>query len=645
MRAVFERNLERLRARHPALAEAAAGACSAAIEAHRTRSGELTLTESGILLGSGYDPVTEGRWLADQADPSSADLLVAIGLGLGHHIEAFRERASCPVLAYEPSPARLRALFEARDLSSLIEADEVHWAVDPADLGALFRQLYVPGIRIRPLIHPAIAQLDPTGVREAVERIARAKNSSDLAAATRARMSGAWADLTAHNGAAVLDTTPFSRLRDSLCGMPAVVAAAGPSLEKQLPLLAEAAGRVAVIAIGQSLRALRRAGIAPDLVHVTESQDVSHQLELAGAVESEHLVVLPSSHPSLFRLPVRARFVATPATNPLAQWLGRTMGFEDWIGGGTTVAHSAVRLAAALGADPILLIGQDLAFTDGRIYARGSAYDMAGIRRDADGRLLYTRVREKAALFGTSSAHADERLVDVVYVDGWRGERIPTSRAYASFLDGYSELARELEADGTRLLNCTEGGARIPGLTHVPFAEALAACGPPPLDPKSVIRNAHDEGPQGNRKALADAIDSARRILQKIESNLASARRERRRAHQSGGGPRQIPALRALARSQRHIDRLVRTLPWLDVLCAAELHGLAVDQRIERRHEPDLDAALADADRMLAITEAAVQRARELLGRLSKAVAEQEVADVARETALDAPCDAESVAS
>jgi len=644
LRAVFERNLERLRARNPALAEAVTSSCSSAIEAHRARSGELTLIESGILLGSAYDPVSEGRRFAEQADPSSAGLLVAVGVGLGHHIEAFRELAGCPVLAYEPSPVRLRALCETRDLAALLEAEDVHWASDPANLGVLFSQLYIPGIRIRPLIHPAIAQLDPTGIREAIEKIARTKNSSDLAAATRARMSGAWAELTARNGAAVLDATPVSRLRNAFRGMPAVVAAAGPSLEKQLPLLAEAAGRVVVIAIGQSLRALRRAGIAPDLVHVTESQDVSHQIELAGAVESEHLVLLPSSHPSLFRLPVRARFVATPETNPLAQWLARTMGIEEWIGGGTTVAHSAVRLAAALGADPILLIGQDLAFTDGKIYARGTAYDMAGIRRDQDGRLLYTRVREKAALFGATSAHADERPVDVVFVEGWRGERIPTSRAYASFLDGYSDLARELAANGTRLLNCTEGGARIPGLRHTPFTDALAACDSRPLDPKTLVRNVADEGSQGNREALGKAIASAHRLLGKIESSIAAARRERRRVRTSGGGSRHLTALRALARCQRRTDRLVRSLPWLDSLCAAELHVLAVDHRLERRKEADVDAALADADRMLGISEAAVRRARELLRRLAPSVPGQGIAATARNAAVDARRDAERVA-
>lgn len=640
MHAVFERNLARLRGRHPELAETTTNACVEAIAMHPARSGAVTLADSGILLGSRYDPVAEGRRLAEQADPASADLLVAVGVGLGHHIEAFRELAGCPALVYEPSPARLRALCSARDLSALLVAEHVEWAEDPADLAARFLQRYVPGTQIRLLIHPAVAQLEPAGVREAVERIARAKNSADLAAVTRAQMSSAWAELTAHNGAAILDTVSCARLRNAFRGMPAVVAAAGPSLEKQLPRLAEASGRVVVIAIGQSLRALRRAGIEPDLVHVTESQDVSHQIELAGAVERENLVVLPSSHPSLFRLPVRARFVATPASNPFAQWLGRTAGVEDWIGGGTTVAHSAVRLAAALGADPILLIGQDLAFTDGRIYARDTAYDMAGIRHDPDGRLLYTRVREKAALFGTASTCADERPVDAVFVEGWAGGRVPTSRAYASFLDGYADLAREVEASGSRLLNCTEGGARIPALLQLPFADALAGCAPQRLDPKAVLRNAHEQGPARNPKALAAAIDSAQRTLDRIEASIARARRQRQRARQGGRGPRSVAALRAFARAQRHVDRLTRTLPWLDALCAAELHHLAVDRQAPRGDEPELDAAIGEAGRLLEITESAVQRGRELLRRLPRETAARETAvsagDVARDPWRDA---------
>lgn len=62
-----------------------------------------------------------------------------------------------------------------------------------------------------------------------------------------------------------------------------------------------------------------------------------------------------------------------------------TAGRKGWTFGGSTVAHGAVSLAAALGASPIVLIGQDLAYTDGRHYAKGSAYDQVTIKIGEDG--------------------------------------------------------------------------------------------------------------------------------------------------------------------------------------------------------------------------------------------------------------------
>ncbi|MGH0033723.1 MAG: motility associated factor glycosyltransferase family protein [Myxococcota bacterium] len=615
--AVSEQAISDLARRNPALAESLTHTNLRDIEVRAARSGAVTLADRGILLGSAYDPVAEATRQAEAESPEEADLLVAVGVGLGHHIEAFQGAARCPVLVYEPSAARLRALLDCGALSGLIARDDVHWAHDLDDLARRFGALYTAGSRVRTWVHPAVARLDPEPVRTSLERLKRAKDASDLTAVTRVKMSAAWAELTVANSAELVATPSFARLAGAFPGVPAVVAAAGPSLERQLPRLAGIADRVLVIAIGQSLRALRGAGIEPDLVHVIESQDVAHQIECAGSPERENLVLGPSVNPSLFRLPVRSRFVATPVTNPLAQWLAGSWGEDEWFGGGSTVALGAVRLAAALGADPILLVGQDLAFTEGRCYATGTAYDMLSLRRDEDGRLLYTNVRGKATLFGNADAHAPERPVDVVMVDGWDGEPVATSKSYASFIDQYSAMGRHLSERGVRLVNCTEGGARIPGLEHRAFADETRDLPAAPHDARERIGRLHDTAPERDEAAPLRAIQEAHRTLANIDAELRRARRLAKRADAARGPVRDLAPLRALARSQRRLHRMTGELPWLDGLIAAELQRVAVETSKERADDDDLATALAKISRLVETTGAGVRAGRELLERLT----------------------------
>ena len=99
------------------------------------------------------------------------------------------------------------------------------------------------------------------------------------------------------------------------------------------------------------------------------------------------------------------------------------------------MAQGAVGMAQMLGCNPIALIGQDLAFTDGRAYAKGTAYDFVEVAMKEDGNCRFDGMNEKAAILKESAPHpenggmADQR---VVWVDAWEeGEKVPTWRAYA----------------------------------------------------------------------------------------------------------------------------------------------------------------------------------------------------------------------
>jgi len=606
---------ERLETRHAALAERVRCADASALEIVESRRGARTLRQAGVQLASPYDPNREAEQVVAGVE-SGADLVVLVGLGLGHAVEVLLARGVRQVLVFEPDPARLRAALELRPDAAWVEDERVHWASQPEEAAELFTSLYAPGLSSTACVWPPIQRLEPDVVRDVLRLVAQRKRVRDVNTMTHLKMGALWAHISAENASALASTPGFSNLEGLFRGRAAVVAAAGPSLDQQLPLLAEYADRLVIIAIGQTLSALRAAGIEPDLVHVLESQDVSHQIVRAGDLTRVALVLAPSAHPALFALPVGARFAAYPSTNPLGRWIGEALGEDQVHGGGATVAQSAVRLAAGLGCDRIALVGQDLAFTGGRIYGAGTAYDMLELE-ERDGQLLYTRVQEKTALFEGVEA-PDEIPVDTVWVEGWDGQPVATSHAYATFIEGYRLMGSELATEGVRLVNCTEGGARIPELEHARLRDFLAERPLSQLAAGEVVRRVARETPVAEPGLPARLAGRAHAALDRLDRLARRGLDRTRTARRTSAGSqrKQVEVLKSVARAQKAMRKATGSLPWLDVFVQAELcsHGLEL-HRQEAGGGPA--EALDEAQVLFETTRKAVARARQVAERLA----------------------------
>ena len=606
-RPVYEQNRVALARRNPALAALLDAESGDGVDLVAGPRGGTSLRERGVLLGSAYDPRRDGERLAEQMSEAPADILVAIGFGLGEQIEAWLARESATLIVHEPSPARLKAALSRLSIVELLKTHrDFHVTTDLDQFTAILAARYVPGLCIRVFPHPAVLRLDPKGVAAAVERTKRVKDATDTRISTSVSQLMPWAFITAGNGRRIAESAHFGRTAGLFAGKPAVVAAAGPSLDKQLPLLRAHRDRVVVIAIGQTLKALRRGGIEPDLVHVLESKDVSQQLTGAGETSELIVALTPDAHPAIYDVPARAIFTATTGSSPMGGWIAKATGETRFTMGGGTVAQGAVGLAVMMGCSPILLIGQDLAFTEGRAYAKDSAYDFVQVEFGADGTCALTEMNQKAALINDPARVATRDKADkgrVVWVDGWNeGERVPTWRAYAAFIEQYREIGIGLAQRGFRLVNCTEGGARIPMVDHRPFREMLVGLPEEILDARSRLLSVYDASPRHTLADYADAIRSGRRRLDELEKEVDRARRferdMRERIAFARGEQQQIELLRGIARCEKRIREQLERASWLDALVQPEIHAAVAAQRRSERREPSLED-LADESRFL----------------------------------------------
>ncbi len=618
----FRQNLARIRRHSPGVAaqleETQLGPQS---ELLASREGAPTARFDGIQLASAYDPKREGERLAEEMNRAPADLMVAVGFGLGYHLEAYRRLNPCPILVFEPSLERLRLAFEARPAMTLLESD-VKLEFDTEKLPRLFSRFYTSGLRVQVFVHPTALQLDGEAVQRAVSTIARSKETRDILVRTKVKMSETWAQATVANLGNLVRHPGLSALNGKFRGVPAVVVAAGPSLDKQIPLLKENADRLLIIAIGQSLRSLREAGITPDLVHIVESQNVSHQITCAGESSDVNLVVVPSAHPEIFEIPVRSRYVAYVAANPLGCFIGSFLGERKWMNSGGTVAQTAVYLAASLGANPVVLLGQDLAFSEGRIYAKQSAYEDVGFETNDEGKFIYTNLERKHALFGKEAIKA--RYTDLIWVEGWDGKPVPTNLHYSSFREGYRDLGVVCRMNGVDVINCTEGGAKIPGLDHRRFAEVLETCPVTPVDGRAIIQDAYDAHQVGDVSEFQEEIRHARRHLRDLEreadAGLSLAEAAPRKLRMATAPQAKIDILRRIARPEKRIRKQAAAVSWIDALVQSGIFEVIASTMRVDAQQPTPERAVDEARALFEATKNGVERARELLDQLDAGI-------------------------
>jgi len=154
-----------------------------------------------------------------------------------------------------------------------------------------------------------------------------------------------------------------------LDGMPAVLVGAGPSLDRNLPLLERLKGRAFILGVDTVAEVLTANGIPFDAVISVDPQPVSIT-HFCGDDFPAPLVFLPSTHPSVVESGRGRRFLMLKDSHSFfgpAQHLLEDRGVST---AGGSVSCIALDLLIKMGADPIGFMGQDFAFPKGMPYNR-----------------------------------------------------------------------------------------------------------------------------------------------------------------------------------------------------------------------------------------------------------------------------------
>lgn len=375
---LFEANLAVLRLRHPEAARRLEGLAGQADQGYwsPTRSGAVTVRRQGALLASSFDPAAEAaRAVPDWAE---ADFAVLPGIGAGYLAEAVAARyPDLPVVVAEEDPVWLAEVLNHRDVTGLLSHPPVVLLLgpDPGVLGQFLMPLACRTVEV--LFWRPLERVCGPWRNRLAEQVVQAQAQARVNLATYRRFAPLWRRNLAKNEAQGSRLRPLSALAGWASGLPAVIAAAGPSLAERFSWMRQQRQRFLLIAVDTSWPALSAQGLEPDVLVILDGQYWNAR-HVDKPLPSRTLVVTEwIGPPRAFRLAPGKTYVAASSVPFLRARESALWGELGSLPSGGSVATAAWSLALLLGCREVAFAGLDLGYPRGLTHVPGSQFEEA----------------------------------------------------------------------------------------------------------------------------------------------------------------------------------------------------------------------------------------------------------------------------
>jgi hypothetical protein len=170
------------------------------------------------------------------------------------------------------------------------------------------------------------------------------------------------------------NATPLNSYEKINKGIPAIIVSAGPSLDKNLAEMMKYKTKVEkyfIIAGSRTLKAMMENEIKPDMVVSIDPVDANYDMMKDYLKENIPLAFYEYSNRYLVRdYKGEKVYLSTLLSNTIAE-------LDDLKGtySGGSVAHTCIDIANIMGCSPIILVGQDLAFTYDKHHSDSAIFD------------------------------------------------------------------------------------------------------------------------------------------------------------------------------------------------------------------------------------------------------------------------------
>ena len=410
---------------------------------------KVELDQKSCMLHSTYDIEREVREMFSAVD-EDVEGLVVVGMGLWHckaHIlDSFKNLRQ--LIVVEPDLNVFRAALYSVDMTWLAgQKIDINLIVNRGEeetISLIFNVLQSKSILKVDFICSLSYRNLYSGYFEAVHRgFAVQFRNFTMNYATVNLFFYQWAKniLTNYRHKAIPVTKFINRFED----IPIIIVSAGPSLNYTMQYLKKLRDRAVIIAVGSAIRILDSNGIVPHFRMAADGGENEGKIFDGIDTGNAPLIFADTLYREILKKyqGEKIRMVLSPGS--LDQYIFKALyGDLPLIQSGFSIANIALDLVLKLGAKKIILMGQDLSYTEGSLYANGSW------KQDED---------------------IDFEKTRYIKTTNTLGETVYTDRPFLGMRDLFEGLIRA--NPGPVYINATEKGLNIEGTVNKPFERVM----------------------------------------------------------------------------------------------------------------------------------------------------------------------------
>lgn len=373
------------------------------------------------------------------------------GMGNGMYIHKILKSTpeDVTIFVYEPSWKIFEMAMNHFELSEIINSPRMNLYVgDSSDMlmeeaiNAFIQYEDLNGYRIAK--YPNYTRIFPKLTKKFINAIQIAHNRCEAEHQLLEQHGVAYYQNTFHN----LKYLYYSKSIEGLYRkipkhIPAIIVSSGPSLDKNIEELKNAKGHSIIIAADSAVKALLRHDIIPDVfISVDGMKNSAHFQDTR--IQNIPLVCNLESSEYMMKTHHGIKFY-TKSLDFYIQEKLEELGIElPTLRTGGSVAHDCFDLVHILECNPIILVGQDLAYTENRTHSQDTVRGEWNINVNG---------------------------LDTIMVEGMDGRPILSSYEFQLYIQWFEQQIQKFPE--LRVIDATEGGAMIHGTEILTLSAAI----------------------------------------------------------------------------------------------------------------------------------------------------------------------------
>ena len=410
-------------------------------------------------IHSKYDPEKEAERLISQLeDIGNSKHILFVGSGLGYHIQKFTEQyPTMKFSIYEPNEEVLVSYLSNQKLNDL-PLSNLGTIFTGSDESKLHEEiatlLQSSNSQLRIYTLPVYESLYGDQIKVIMQKSLVSLKEKQSALVTNLSFQKRWTVNSIKNFPTVLKTPNILHDidRSTFEGKPAIIVAAGPSLNEEFENLRyiKEKGLAYIFSVGSAINALVEHGIYPDAACTYDPQDINYRV--IQIIKDKKIKEIPlvfgssvgfetlENYPGEMLHMITNQDTVSPQLLDTSQSIGIVLDAPS-------IAIVTFQLLTQLKVNPIVLVGQNLSFQNNKRYASGIEYD------------------------NFENELSEEKQKETFTIKDVYGSDIQTD-------DGYNLMREQLEMhikanSHIEVINTTKGGAQIEGTSFIGLEELI----------------------------------------------------------------------------------------------------------------------------------------------------------------------------